>query len=37
MSKWFDMMEEYLNSDEYKELEKKVCWEYKEFTVFPPK
>ena len=37
MSKWFDMMKDYLASDEYKELQKQVCWEYKEFTVFPPK
>ena len=37
MSKWFEMMSDYIQSDEYQNLQKRVCDEYKKSKVFPPK
>ena len=37
MSTWSEMLQEYLASDSYKKLEKRVCDEYKSNTIYPPK
>ena len=34
---WKEIMSDYLNSEQYKELQKKVCEEYRNYQVFPPK
>lgn len=34
---WEEILKEYKQSESYKELEKRVCKEYKDTTVFPPK
>jgi uracil-DNA glycosylase len=34
---WKDVLSDYMNSEQYKALQKRVCEEYKQYEVFPPK